>query len=299
MNIISIFLAAAIFLVAIGYFLNIRLAYDRNKLSGRGFRRRTFLAALIAFVLIMAVMVTDVFAVEGEAEKVESWKPTAELSVGIHNGMVDDYLGAASFNKPFVRESVTVGAEKGETGFYIQGENFSTSEKEPRNTWFYGGGYTKIFGVKVDAGYAFYQTREKGETDYHGIYTEVTFPEIFWQVVPFVKAEYRFAEKFTDADGAKTFMDGFLYIGGLKREFQLHERVNLEAEVSVGGNTGIYGMPAENLSFTREKITLVISLTEQLKLKASALTQQNLGLRDGIAADTDRLFVSAAIVWAF
>jgi hypothetical protein len=257
--------------------------------------KKAMVAVVVAIVMIFSVG----FVFATEEEKAEIWKPTGEVSVGVHNGMVDDYLGAVTFRKTLIRESATIGMEKGETGFYIQGENFSTSEKEPRNTWFYGGGYTKIFGVKVDAGYAFYQTREKGETDYHGIYTEVTFPEIFWQVVPFVKAEYRFAEKFTDADGAKTFMDGFLYIGGLKREFQLHERVNLEAEVSVGGNTGIYGMPAENLSFTREKITLVISLTEQLKLKASALTQQNLGLRDGIAADTDRLFVSAAIVWAF
>lgn len=295
MNIISIFLAAAIFLVAIEYFLNIRLAYDRNKLSGRGFRRRTFLAALIAFILIMAVMVTDVFAVEGE----EDWKPTAEVSIGVHNGMVDDYLGAASFNKSFVREAATVGMEKGETGFYVMGENFSTSEKEPRNTWLYVGGYAKIVGVKIDSGLAYYWTREKGEVDYYGVYSELTFPEIFWKIAPFIKAEYRFAEKFTNADGGKTSMDGFLYIGGLKREFQIHRRVSLEAEVSVGGNTGIYGMPAENLSFTREKITIAISLTEQLKLKVSALTQQNLGLCEGIAADTDRLFVSAAIVWAF
>jgi hypothetical protein len=82
---------------------------------------------------------------------------------------------------------------------------------------------------------------------------------------------------------------------GLKREFQIHDKVQLTAEVSLGGNTGIYGMSAENLSFAREKVEMKISLLEKLNLKLAAMTQQNLGKDKGIATDTDKVFVMAGI----
>ena len=75
--------------------------------------------------------------------------------------------------------------------------------------------------------------------------------------------------------------------------------MNITTEVSAGGNTGIYGMSAENLSFVREKLDITVSLLEQLKINLSGLTQQNLGKKDGIAADTEKIFVSATMVLSF
>ena len=170
----------------------------------------------------------------------------------------------------------------------------SFEKEESEETDFYAGFYTEVAGVKLDAGYAYYWVRESGELDYHAVYAAIDFPAIFWQIVPFVKAEYDFAK-----GSSEISMDGLLYYGGLKREFQLHERVSLLTEISVGGNTGIYGVSAENLAFAREKVEVSFSLTEALKLKVSALTQQNLGKSEGIAAKTDKLFAGAAIVWTF
>ena len=93
-------------------------------------------------------------------------------------------------------------------------------------------------------------------------------------------------------------MNGFMYYGGIKHEFKPHEKVSIIAEVGAGGNTGVYGMQAENMSFSREKLELTISITDWLKLKGSIATQQNLGLQNGIAADTDKVFASGAVAIA-
>lgn len=254
------------------------------------------------------MVATNVSAAQVELALQEkaTWAPTVEIVAGVHSGSIDDD-GSLSFRKPFSNQSVLVGVEKAGTGFYVQAENFTPSENEARETDFYVGFYTEFHSVKVDVGGAYYWTRETGELDFHAAYAKIDLPSPFWQIVPFMKAEYRFAKKVAeegidDNDNVfetKTSMDGFIYQGGLRRDFQLHKRVNLTAEVSVGGNTGIYGMPAENLAFAREKLEISISLAEWLKLKVSALTQQNLGLRDGIAADTDKLFVGTSIVVMF
>ncbi|HRY27879.1 MAG TPA: hypothetical protein P5323_01950 [Candidatus Moranbacteria bacterium] len=237
-------------------------------------------------------------SVAGEVteEKGEGVKPFAEVSIGVQNKYADEYSGALYFDKVMSSQSIMVGVDRNGIGIYIQAENFIPTGGEFKETDFCVGAYAEIKGVKIDVGYGRYWIREKGEIDYNGIYAEVTFPAPFFKIVPFIKGEYRFSERVENEDGEGISQNGFVYYGGLRREFQIHERVNLLAEVSVGGHTGIYGMPAENLSFAREKLEISISITNWLKVKASAMTQQNLGLRDGIAADTDKLFVSGVIV---
>lgn len=254
-------------------------------------------------VMMVAVMVFSVGIVLA-GEKEESWKPTAEVSVGIHSKYLNEASGALSYDKAMSNQSVMVGLDKNGTGFYIQAENFVPFEKEDfKETDFYLGFYTEMVGMKFDVGYAHYWVRESGELDYHAVYAAVDFPEIGWQIIPFVKAEYDFAKRLSEEDEngniSETSMNGLMYYGGLKREFQIHERVSLVAEVGVGGNTGVYGLPAENLAYAREKMEVSFSLADQWKLKVSALTQQNLGEKNGIATDTDKLFVSAVIVWTF
>lgn len=251
---------------------------------------KRLLAVAVAFFLVVVFLMSSALA----GEKEEGWKPTAEVSVGIHSGQVGG-SGALFYDKAVSNQVVTLGLDKSGTGFYLQAENFAPLEKEEsRETDFYLGFYTEVAGMKFDVGYARYWVRETDELDYHAVYAAIDFPEIGWKIIPFVKAEYDFtAKNFPES------MDGFMYRGGLKREFQLHERVSLLAEVSIGGNTGIYGLPAENLAFAREKVEVSFSLAERWKLKIAGLTQQNLGKRYGIAADTDRLFVSAAVVWTF
>jgi len=260
---------------------------------------KRLLAMLVVFVVMVLFLVSSVLA----GEKEEGWKPTAEVAVGIHSKYLDESSGALFYDKAMSNQSVMVGLDKNGTGLYFQAENFAPFDKEEsRETNFYVGFYTEVAGMKFDAGYARYWVRETEALDYNAIYASVDFPEVGWKIVPFVKAEYDFAGKLHESEANEKIspsMNGFMYRGGLKREFQLHERVSLLAEVSVGGNTGIYGLPAENLAFAREKVEVSFSLTEQLKLKISGLTQQNLGKRDGIAADTDRLFASAVIVWTF
>lgn len=254
--------------------------------------------SVIVFV-VMFVFVTSAFAAEEEKE--EGWKPYAEISAGVHNKYVEEYSGALYFNKAMSNQSVMVGLDKDGTGIYLQAENFSPFDREEtEETDFYAGAYAKIYGVKFDIGYGRYWIREVGEVDFNGVYAEVTFPAPFWGIVPFIKGEYRFAEKIETENGEKVSLDGFVYYGGLSKEFEIiPERLKLTLEASIGGHTGIYNMPAENLSFAREKIEIEISLTEWLKLKASALTQQNLGKEEGIAADTEEAFVSGALVFSF
>jgi hypothetical protein len=251
-------------------------------------------AILVAFFIIVVFLMSSALA--------EGWKPTAEVAVGIHSGQVGG-SGALFYDKAVSNQAVTLGLDKSGTGFYLQAENFAPLEKEEsKETDFYLGFYTEAYGMKFDAGYARYWVRETEALDYNAIYASVDFPEVGWKIVPFVKAEYDFAGKEHEIEAVENISvskDGFMYRGGLKREFQPHERVNILAEISIGGNTGIYGLPAENLAFVREKVEVSFSLIEQWKLKVSALTQQNLGKRDGIAADTDRLFASAVIVWTF
>jgi hypothetical protein len=127
---------------------------------------------------------------------------------------------------------------------------------------------------------------------------------LFWKVVPFIKGEYRFAtqkEWVEDDEGDEysVSLDGFVYYGGFKREFKVTEKVSLNTEVGVGGNTGIYGGQAENLAYAREKVEVSIELIENLNLKIAGMTQQNLGRKDGISSRTDKPFLSASIVWTF
>lgn len=244
-------------------------------------------------------------AAAGEAteEKAPTWKPTGEVSSVVRNQYVDPYAGAKTYQKPLFSQSVMVGLDKDGTGVYVQAENFVPTEGETKETDFYVGFYTEIKGVKIDAGYGRYWIREKGEVDFNGIYAEITFPAPIWGITPFIKGEYRFAKRVENEDGEGISQNGFVYYVGIRREFQLHERVSAIAEIGGGGNTGIYSLPAENLSFAREKLEIKISLMEwmkvEAKIKASIMTQQNLGLREGIAADTDKLFVSGAIVLTF
>jgi len=237
-------------------------------------------------------------AIAVAAEKEAGWKPTAEVAVGIHAGHVGG-TGKISYTETMSTQTITVSAEKNGTGLYVQAENFAPFEKEAKETDFYAGFYTEVKGMKIDIGYGRYWVREIGELDYNALYAAVDLPKIFWQIVPFVKAEYDFAQKTVNENGTETSMDGFYYSGGFKREFKIHERVSLNAEVSVGGNTGIYNMPAENLAFAREKVGIEISLAEQWKLKVSVLTQQNLGRAGGIAEGTDKVYPTAAVVWTF
>lgn len=253
---------------------------------------KKILAVAVVFIVMVFFLVSSTMA----GEKEEGWKPTAEVAVGVHSKYLNEASGALSYDKTMSNQSVMVGLDKNGTGFYVQAENFAPLEKEEKKeTDFYVGFYTEAVGMKFDAGYVHYWVRESGELNYHAVYAAIDFPAVGWQIVPFVKAEYNFAAK----GSSEVSTDGFLYYGGLKREFQIHERVSLLAEISIGGNTGIYGLPAENLAFAREKVEVSFSLTERWSLKVSALTQQNLGKRDGIAADTDKPFVSAAIVWTF
>lgn len=253
----------------------------------------------IIYTVIVIIVISASAVHAGAAEKEEGWTPTAEITVAVHNAYVDDYSGILSYRKTLFSQSAMLGLDKSGTGFYVQADNYSPSERETRETDFYVGFYTEAFGTKIDAGYGRYWIREAGETDFNGIYVEMTFPSTIWKIIPFVKAEYRFAEKMELEDGSKVSVDGLVYQVGIKREFQIHERINLTAEVSAGGNTGIYGMPAENLSFSRERLEISISIAPWMKIKGAATTQQNLGLREGIAADTDKLFVSGAAVFTF
>jgi hypothetical protein len=256
---------------------------------------KRLLAVAVAVFILFICLITSALA--------GGWKPTAEVSVGIHNEYLNEASGALSYDKAMSNQSVMVGLDKNGTGFYLQAENFAPLEKEESmETDFYIGFYTEVAGMKFDTGYARYWVRETEALDYDAIYASVEFPQIGWQIVPFVKAEYDFAGKEHETEATEKVSvskDGFMYRGGLKREFQLHERVSLLAEFSVGGNTGIYGLPAENLAFAREKVEVSFSLAERWKLKVAGLTQQNLGKREGIAVDTDRLFASAVIVWTF
>lgn len=245
-----------------------------------------FVVAVLLFFLSIGFVNAE------EKQKTEGWKPGVEIIIGAHSGYVDELLGSVIFNKQVFTQSATVSIEKNGTGFYLQADNFSPSEQESRETDFYAGFYTEIFHTKIDIGYAYYWWREDLAINFHGIYGSVVFPSLIWQISPFVNAEYRIADKKISEEN----LSGFLYYGGLRRDFKVHDRVNLMTEISLGGNTGIYGMEAENLSFAREKLEVTVSLLEQLKLKFSGLTQQNLGKKDGIAADTDKIFVSAAIV---
>jgi len=226
-----------------------------------------------------------------EEKKVEVWKPTAEASVTFNSSNVGG-SGAILHEKPFVSQPIMVGMDKnGKSGVYVKAENFSTSEREPRETDFYAGAYAKFGGMNIDLGVAEYWMREKDINDCYAIYVSTDFPALFLGVIPFINMEYDFSEK---VEGKS--MDGLFYRGGLKREFKLHERVSLAAEISLGGNTGVYGLPAENLAFARESVGINISLTNWLKINGSVMTQQILGLQDGIAKNTDRPFVSGAVV---
>jgi hypothetical protein len=265
--------------------------------------KKTLVAVVIAiFVAFSAfaaeeenVVITEKKIAAAPAEEETSWKPFVEMSVAGHSGYINEVTGEVVYRKALFSQSVMAGLDKGEkAGIYIQAENFSPSEKETRETDFYVGFYKEVFGAKLDVGATFYWVRENKANDFQAVYAEITFPSPIWGIIPFVKMEYDFSKKEEGED-----MNGFMYFAGVKKEFSLHEKVKIVAEVGAGGNTGVYGLPAENIAYAREKIEISISIFEWLKLKGSAMTQQNLGRQDGIAADTDRLFVSAGVVATF
>lgn len=256
-------------------------------------------------VLVVMAMVFSAGFVFAEEEKTEGWKFNGEVGVGIHNRYVDENTGELWYDKPVSTQSATIGVEKGETGFYIQAENFSPfRKKESKETDFYLGFYTEAKGIKFDAGIARYQVREKGEIDYSAVYGEVEFPEVGLGIIPFLNAEYRFADKklqWEDEDGNvfSTSMSGFVYYGGFKREFKVAKMVSLNAEVGAGGNTGIYEGQAENLAYVREKVEVSIEMIKNLNLKIAGMTQQNLGRKQGIASRTDKPFFGLSLSWNF
>ena len=268
----------------------------------------------IIFVAAVSLFFLSIGFVNAEEKQIiEEWKPGVELTLGVHSGYVEEISGTVLLNKPVFIQTATLYAEKKSTGFYVMAANFSPSEQESRETDFYAGFYTELAGVKIDAGYAYYWWREDMAIDFQGAYALFVFPQFIWQIHPFLNAEYRFAEKKVvdlypdtyhrrverECEFANENLSGFLYHGGLKREFKVNERLNITTEVSAGGNTGIYGMSAENLSFVREKLDVTVSLLEQLKINFSGMTQQNIGKEEGIAADTEKIFVSATIVLSF
>jgi hypothetical protein len=262
------------------------------------------LFATVLIVLAMVFSTSIVMAEEEMEQKNEGWKPAVEFNVGFHNGWLDETSGQLLYNKPVSTQAVTAGIEKSGTGFYFSAENFAPfGREEPKATNIYLGSFFEILGAKADIGLAYYKVREEDGDKEYAIYAGVDFPEIFWQIVPFIKAEYRFAgnvyEEDEEGNIQRTSLDGFLCYVGLKREFKINERISLLTELGAGGNPGIYGMPAENLAFAREKAELVIGLSKQWKLNLSAMTQQNTGKAEGIAADTDKLFVGISLAWTF
>lgn len=245
---------------------------------------------LIAVLAVLAIFFSAGFVCAKEKKEEEkTWKVTGEVSVGMHSEYVDEISGGLSYNHPVSTQSAMIGVEKDGTGFYLQAENFvPLRKKESKETDLYLGFYTEAKGFKFDVGYAYYWVREKGESDYHALYGSVDFPSIGWEIVPFFKAEYRFAtRKLVDEDGNRISLGGFVYQGGLKREFKIHEKVSLVTEVSVGGNTGVHGYKADNLAFARGKAEVSVNITEELKLKLQGFAQRNLGRKDGIAEKTN------------
>lgn len=260
---------------------------------------------IFAVLTILAMIFSVNFAFAEEKEEELKWRVIGDVSVGMHNKYVDEATGSISYDNPVSTQSATIGVEKGDTGLYFQVENFSPFEKqESEETDLYLGFYKEACGMKFDAGIAHYWVREKGEIDYNAVYGSVDFPEVFWKIVPFLKAEYRFAtqkEWIEDDEGDEhpVSLDGFVYYGGFKREFKVTKKVSLNTEVGVGGNTGIYGGHAENLAYVREKVEVSIELIENLNLKIAGMTQQNLGRKDGIASRTDKPFLSLSLNWKF
>lgn len=263
---------------------------------------------MVLFVAMVVFSTVYAFAAEEKAfaaeekiaaatEEEAKWTPTAEASVAWHSAYINEASGGMLYRKAVSTQSAMVGIDRdGVVGFYVQGENFIPfDDRENEETDFYVGFYAEIADMKFDVGYARYWVRESGELDFNAVYAAVDFPAAVWGIVPFVKMEYDFAKKTEEGEN----MNGFMYFAGVKREFSLHERVKILAEVGVGGNTGLYGMPVENLAYAREKVEVSISILEWLKLKGTAMTQQNLSHQEGIAEDTSRLFVSTAIVATF
>lgn len=269
---------------------------------------------ILIFLTAIALIFLSRGFVNAEAQqKTGEWKPGMEMTLGAHNGYVEEISGAALFSKPVFIQTATLYAEKKGSGFYLMAVNFSPEKQESEETDFYAGFYAVLAGVQIDAGYAYYWWREDPAIDFQGVYGLFVLPKFVWEIYPFVNAEYRFAEKkVTDlypdishrrlerkCEFADEDLGGFLYQGGIKRNFKLNERFSVMAEVSLGGNTGLYGLPAENLGFVREKVDMVISPFKPLTINLSGLTQQNLGKEEGIAADTEKIFISATMVWSF
>lgn len=264
--------------------------------------KKTVMVGMVIATTVIFLMTELAFAAEeqtltfmGQKAVIENgWKPTAEASATFNSSNVGG-SGMILHEKPFASQLIKIGIDKDETlGGYVKTENFSTSGKEPRETDFYAGAYGKFGGISIDLGVAEYWMREKSINNCYAIYASADFPALFLGINPFINMEYDFSEK---VEGKS--MDGLFYQGGLKREFKLHERVSLDTEISLGGNTGVYGLPAENLAFSRESVGINISLTSWLKINGSVMTQQIWGLQDGIAKNTDRPFVSGAIVGSF
>jgi hypothetical protein len=258
----------------------------------------------LAFLAMALVIFSAGFVLAEGNERAEqearSWELTGEMGMGIHSGYYDD-TGEKTYKHPVSTQTVTVNYEKDGTGVYIQAENFIPfRNEESKETDFYVGFFTEAWEMKFDFGYAHYWAWERGSINYHALYGKIEFPEIFWGIVPFLKAEYRIANRSgLDDFGNPISMDGFWYQGGLKRHFELNKKLTLNTEVAVGGNTGIHGYKAENLAFVREKAELTYALDEQWKLKLMGMGQQGLGGKNGIAGGTDEWVVSFWIVYTF
>jgi hypothetical protein len=247
-----------------------------------------------SIVVAMAIFFSASFVFAQEEKEKDGWKVSGEVSVGIHSKYVDEISGELSYGRPVSTQSAMIGVEKDATGFYLKAENFIPFEKkEAKESDFYLGFYTEAKGMKFDFGYAHYWVRKDGESDCHAVYGVVDFPQIGWRVVPFAKAEYRIASE-------KRGEGGFVYRGGLKREFPIHKKVSLTAEMSMGGNSGIHGYKVDNISFGRAKAEASVEISEQLKFKIYAFAQRNLGSDGGIASGTNgKAFLGMIISYFF
>ena len=255
---------------------------------------------ILAVLAVLAVLVSSVnFVFAADKEETGKWNVIAGAKLGIENRLLDEMTGEVLFSKPVFTQGALIGVERNKTtGFYLAVENHQSLQNEYDQTYIYFGGYTKIWGIKIDGGYAHYWIRTKDEIDYHGIYTEFEFPQVF-TVTPVVKMEYRMGKGVSvDDGGVRHNMNGFAYYGGVKKELKVSDSVSVIPEIGAGGNTGIYDSGTDNLAYARAKVSASIDLGKEIKLKPYVLYQKNLGSQEGIAADANgKVFVGISSSW--
>ena len=253
----------------------------------------------IVVILLVAAMVSSASIGYAEEEKEKTLE--VEVAAGVASGYIDLVAGQLWYDKPVSIQHITLLSK---LGLYAHVANYSPFTSEMKETDMYLGYYKEFWGMSIETGYAYYMVHKAGELSYHALYAEMELPKIWWQITSFVRGEYRIATGKavqTDEDGniQRTSQDGFLYFGGLKREFKLSDSFSLEIKGTLGGNTGLYGMPAENLAFLREQITLSYALDKHWSVKGWGMTQQNLGRDEGIATGTQKGFYGMSLVWTF